>query len=83
MTNFRKTHSTYPIYISQKKNHCLLAKYLYTVKIYGTHLENELNFTVGSKECYTASPYRESTGFLQGFPCVVILPLHALAVYRV
>jgi hypothetical protein len=32
---------------------------------------------------YTAIPYRESTGFLQGFPCVVILHLHALAVYRV
>ena len=32
---------------------------------------------------HTAIPYRESTGFLQGFPCVVILPLHALAVYRV
>ena len=31
----------------------------------------------------TAIPYRESTGFLQGSPCVVILPLHALAVYRV
>ena len=32
---------------------------------------------------YTAIPYREITGFLQGFPCVVIPPLHALAVYRV
>ena len=31
----------------------------------------------------TAIPYRESTGFLQGSPCVVILHLHALAVYRV
>ena len=31
----------------------------------------------------TAIPYRESTGFLQGIPCVVIPPLHALAVYRV
>jgi hypothetical protein len=31
----------------------------------------------------TAIPYRESTGFLQGSPCVVILPLHALAVNRV
>ena len=31
----------------------------------------------------TAIPYRESTGFLQGFPCVVFPPLHALAVYRV
>ena len=31
----------------------------------------------------TAIPYRESTGFLQGYPFVVILPLHALAVYRV
>ena len=27
----------------------------------------------------TAIPYRESTGFLQGFPCVVIPPLHVLA----
>ena len=33
--------------------------------------------------CCTAIPYREITGFLQGFPCVVILHLHALAVYRV
>jgi hypothetical protein len=32
---------------------------------------------------YTAIPYRESTGFLQGIPCVVFPPLHALAVYRV
>ena len=31
----------------------------------------------------TAIPYREITGFLQGFPCEVIPPLHALAVYRV
>ena len=31
----------------------------------------------------TAIPYRESTGFLQGIPCVVIPLLHALAVYRV
>ena len=31
----------------------------------------------------TAIPYRESTGFLQGIPCVVSPPLHALAVYRV
>ena len=31
----------------------------------------------------TAIPYRESTGFLQGIPCVVFPPLHALAVYRV
>ena len=31
----------------------------------------------------TAIPYRESTGFLQGIPCVVFQPLHALAVYRV
>ena len=38
---------------------------------------------VGYIIAYTAIPYRESTGFLQGFPCVVILPLHALAVYRV
>ena len=32
---------------------------------------------------HTAIPYRESTGFLQGIPCVVFPPLHALAVYRV
>ena len=32
---------------------------------------------------YTAIPYSESTGFLQGIPCVVFPPLHALAVYRV
>ena len=32
---------------------------------------------------YTAIPYRESTGSLQGIPCVVFPPLHALAVYRV
>ena len=31
----------------------------------------------------TAIPYRESTGFLQGIPCVVFPPLHVLAVYRV
>ena len=36
---------------------------------------------LGDKEGYTAIPYREITGFLQGFPCVVIPPLHALAVY--
>ena len=32
---------------------------------------------------YTAIPYRESTGFLQGIPCVVFPPLHALALFRV
>ena len=32
---------------------------------------------------HTAIPNRESTGFLQGIPCVVFPPLHALAVYRV
>ena len=35
------------------------------------------------KYVLTAIPYREITGFLQGFPCVVILHLHALAVYTV
>ena len=37
----------------------------------------------GAGNVCTAIPYREITGFLQGFPCVVIPPLHALAVYRV
>ena len=37
----------------------------------------------GCKYKSTAIPYREITGFLQGFPCEVIPPLHALAVYRV
>ena len=32
---------------------------------------------------HTAIPNRESTGFLQGIPCVVFPPLHALALFRV
>ena len=43
----------------------------------------ELDRRSSAITAYTAIPYRESTGFLQGIPCVVFPPLHALAVYRV
>jgi hypothetical protein len=36
-----------------------------------------------SQKTMHCNPLQGSTGFLQGNPCVVILSLHALAVYRV
>ena len=47
------------------------------------HKEAIINLKSCHLHLYTAIPYRESTGFLQGIPCVVFPPLHALAVYRV
>ena len=46
-------------------------------------LPGNFDFVRFNTHIYTAIPYRVSTGFLQGIPCVVFPPLHALAVYRV
>ena len=63
-------------------SHLFMSWYLMDVmvsvsSIYSYAAFVSINYTV------TAIPYRESTGFLQGNPCVVFPPLHALVVYRV
>ena len=61
----------------------------YYIKCLSDNLSNENKNNVLNHQqipllkALTAIPYRESTGFLQGIPCVVFPPLHALAVYRV
>ena len=56
--------------------------YIRGCQLYNTGL-NFFQIGLHFGKWYTAIPYRESTGFLQGIPCVVFPPLHALAVYRV
>ena len=75
---------------SQSKKVTSFNKYsiFYCEKIMRFNQGEALAFWINICECqlhpkHTAIPYRESTGFLQGIPCVVFPPLHALAVYRV
>ena len=75
--------------ISQYKYESRTGKSLSEALLFAEHGENmlctKIVLNVRKNFCaqHTAIPYRESTGFLQGIPCVVFPPLHALAVYRV